>query len=129
MSKDTNNLDSIIDNLTQTGKQQAMSKPADTPVEVSEDRTEELMTDPDSDDPLLWKEFINMLELPSEQSNIGCRKYEIDDDIIFTLQQCDFGKPNVQVINSILRTFLISNIEKLKSFLVKRQSLFDKYNT
>lgn len=79
----------------------------------------------------LWTEFLEILNDPEEESedNRTTKLYAIDDDIVETLHQCDFdGKPNVDVINSILRAFLIDNIERLKKMQMPRTvSLLDKY--
>lgn len=78
----------------------------------------------------LWDEFIAILNDPEEDPEIERSKlYAIDDDIVETLHQCNFGKPNVHVINSILRTFLIDNIAKLREMHRPRsKSLLDKYD-
>lgn len=75
----------------------------------------------------LWDNFIDTLN--EKDSEIERSKlYAIDDDIVETLHQCNFGKPNVHVINSILRTFLVDNIPKLKEMYRPRsKSLLDKY--
>ena len=77
----------------------------------------------------LWEEFIDCLKDPEDDHTISRTKlYAIDDDIVETLHQCDFGKPNVHVINSILRTFLIDNIPRLREMHRPRSvSLLDKY--
>lgn len=78
----------------------------------------------------LWKEFLEVLNEPEDEPDSGKSKklYCIDEDIVETLHQCDFGKPNVQVINSILRVFLIDNITRLRELHRPRSlSLLDKY--
>lgn len=76
----------------------------------------------------LWDDFIDTLN--EKDSEIERTKlYAIDDDIVETLHQCNFGHPNVHVINSILRTFLVDNIPKLKEMYRPRsKSLLDKYD-
>ncbi len=76
----------------------------------------------------LWKEFVVCLNDPDEEPSERTKLYAIDDDIVETLHQCNFGKPNVSVINSILRTFLVDNIERLREMRrPKSNSLLDKY--
>lgn len=78
----------------------------------------------------LWHEFLEILKDPEDEADTRRSKklYSIDDDIVETLHQCDFGKPNVVVINCILRTFLIDNIERLRDLYRPRSaSLLDKY--
>ena len=82
------------------------------------------------EDGKLWNEFLGILNDPEEDPDIKRDKlYAIDDDIVETLHLCDFGRhPNVHVINSILRTFLINNILRLKEMQRQRsKSLLDKY--
>ena len=75
----------------------------------------------------LWDEFIEILN-EEEESTDRTKLYAIDDDIVETLHQCNFGKPNVHVINSILRTFLVDNIDRLRQMHRPRsRSLLDKY--
>lgn len=76
----------------------------------------------------LWNEFMDCLNDPEEEPIERTKLYAIDDDIVETLHQCNFGKPNVTVINSILRTFLVDNIERLREMHRPRSvSLLDKY--
>lgn len=76
----------------------------------------------------LWNEFMDSLNDPEEEPIERTKLYAIDDDIVETLHQCNFGKPNVSVINSILRTFLVDNIERLREMHRPRSvSLLDKY--
>lgn len=76
----------------------------------------------------LWEEFLECLNDPDDNPSDRTKLYAIDDDIVETLHQCIFGKPNVQVINSILRTFLIDNITRLREIHRPRSnSLLDKY--
>lgn len=83
-----------------------------------------------SDEGKLWNEFIECLtDDTDEKSHHGCKTYRIDDDIIHTLHQCDFGRSNAVVINAILRVFLIDNICNLKKVVKPRiESILDKYN-
>lgn len=78
----------------------------------------------------LWNEFLNCLnDSDDDDDDIpeGTKRYTIDEDIVATLHQCYFGKPNAEVINAILRVFLTDNILHLKE-LVKPKviSLLDK---
>ena len=77
----------------------------------------------------LWDEFMECLNDQTEDPEISRTKlYAIDDDIVETLHQCCLGKPNVHVINCILRTFLIDNIPRLQMMHRPRSmSLLDKY--
>lgn len=81
----------------------------------------------------LWNEFIGYLndnDMPDENTEhpSKSRRYDIDDDIVETLHECNFGKSNTDVINSILRAFLVDNLENLREvYRPKKQSLFDKY--
>lgn len=109
-------IESIIGNIT---------KPTDTYT-----KTENPERDKPSNQGLsgrLWDDFIDTLndqDIEIERSKL----YAIDDDIVETLHQCEFGHSNVHVINSILRTFLIDNIPRLKEMYRPRsKSLLDKY--
>lgn len=77
----------------------------------------------------LWQEFLECLEDSKEDAdNSSTKLYAIDNDIVETLHQCDFQAPNVYVINSILRAFLIDNIKHLKELpRMKVLSLLDKF--
>lgn len=76
----------------------------------------------------LWDEFMDCLNDPEEEPTERTKLYAIDDDIVETLHQCNFAKPNVSVINSILRTFLVDNIDRLRKMHRPRsRSLLDKY--
>ncbi len=77
----------------------------------------------------LWKEFLECLNDPDDEASERTKLYAIDDDIIETLHQCNFGKKsNANVINSILRTFLVDNIDRLRQMHRPRSiSLLDKY--
>lgn len=76
----------------------------------------------------LWEEFVECLNDTDEDPPERTKLYAIDDDIVETLHQCSFGRPNVSVINSILRTFLVDNIERLRELHRPRSvSLLDKY--
>lgn len=124
--KDGPDLSSIIDNL-----------PFDTGKDIQDNRTvtprEDNASPKNTSDEYrgrLWEEFKECLLEPEEDTSISRSKlYAIDDDIVETLHQCDFGKPNVHVINSILRTFLIDNIPRLREMHRPRSvSLLDKFN-
>lgn len=124
--KDGPDLSSIIDNL-----------PFDTRNDIQDTKTaaprEEIAAQKYTSDEYggrLWEEFKECLLDPEEDTSISRTKlYAIDDDIVETLHQCDFGKPNVHVINSILRTFLIDNIPRLREMHRPRSvSLLDKFN-
>ena len=75
----------------------------------------------------LWTEFSSCLT--SEQPIVGRKAYHIDNDVIDTLNQCNFGYPNVTVINAILRTFLEANVAHLKNIEKKKlyPSILDRY--
>jgi len=77
----------------------------------------------------LWKEFLECLKEDDDTiERCDTKKYSIDDDILETMRQCDFGKPVVDVINSILRAFLVDNLGHLRDIYRPRvTSLFDKY--
>ncbi len=76
----------------------------------------------------LWEEFMECLNDPEDEASDRTKLYLIDDDIVETLHQCDFGKSNANVIYSILRTFLVDNIERLRQMHRPRSiSLLDKY--
>lgn len=78
----------------------------------------------------LWNEFMDILNDDEEiEESRNTKLYAIDDDIVETLHQCDFdGRPNVDVINSILRAFLIDNIDRLRQrYRPRSVSLLDKY--
>lgn len=77
----------------------------------------------------LWEEFLECLNDPEDEATERTKLYLIDDDIVETLHQCDFGgKSNANVINCILRTFLVDNIERLRQVHRPRSiSLLDKY--
>ena len=78
----------------------------------------------------LWNEFMDILNDDEEiEESRNTKLYAIDDDIVETLHQCDFdGRPNVAVINSILRAFLIDNINRLRQrYRPRSASLLDKY--
>lgn len=122
-SKQGPDLDSIISGLNLQGNGSAKSNSGQYPPTSRND-------DSDADHGRLWNEFMVILNDPEEDPDIGRNKlYAIDDDIVETLHQCDFRKPNVHVINSILRTFLIDNIARLKEMHRPRsKSLLDKYD-
>ena len=125
-------IDSIISGLT-SEKQRPASKEPVPPFIPPQNTSEEMDAESDNDRHVgrLWTEFLEILNDPEEESedNRTTKLYAIDDDIVETLHQCDFdGKPNVDVINSILRAFLIDNIERLKKMQMPRTvSLLDKY--
>ena len=125
-------IDSIISGLT-SEKQSPASKEQVPPFIPPQNTSEEMDAESDNDRHVgrLWTEFLEILNDPEEESedNRTTKLYAIDDDIVETLHQCDFdGKPNVDVINSILRAFLIDNIERLKKMQLPRSvSLLDKY--
>ena len=125
-------IDSIISGLT-SEKQRPASKEPVPPFIPPQNTSEEMDAESDNDRHAgrLWTEFLEILNDPEEESedNRTTKLYAIDDDIVETLHQCDFdGKPNVDVINSILRAFLIDNIERLKKMQLPRSvSLLDKY--
>lgn len=79
----------------------------------------------------LWNEFIECLQETTEEDaeeKVGLR-YPIDVDLIQTLRECDFGKSNTSIINSILRVFLIDNLYNLqKVYNPSSKSLFHKIN-
>lgn len=82
---------------------------------------------PHSDSQTLWSEFLDTLSLPKDELS-SSKPYKIDDDIIETIQQCDFKTSSTQVVNSILRVFLMANLDRLRSLRIQpTQSLFDKY--
>ena len=101
-----------------------------TQIHAIEPQGTPLTTVNNNDQGRLWDEFNVILNDPEEDPEIERSKlYAIDDDIVETLHQCNFGKPNVHVINSILRTFLIDNIAKLREMHRPRsKSLLDKYD-
>lgn len=126
MNKKDNDLDSIMADLETSGKKSPAEESPKQRAEPVAEATEPVSeSEPNTS---LWKEFLEYLDESKQQDNVGCRRYEIDDDIIFTLHQCDFGKSNAQVINSILRTFLVANIDAVRKYIVKRPSLFDIVN-
>lgn len=124
MNTKDSDLDSIMADLKSSANKKSPTEepPKQTDSPVAE--TAEVVSEADTGT-CLWKEFLEYLDESKPQDNVGCRRYEIDDDIIFTLHQCDFGKSNAQVINSILRTFLVANIDVVRKYIVKRPSLFD----
>lgn len=75
----------------------------------------------------LWNEF--RIVLDSDSPVVGRKTYFIDNDIIDTINQCDFGAPNTAVVNAILRTFLTANISYLQMIEKKKlyPSILDKY--
>lgn len=78
----------------------------------------------------LWAEFTECLKASAaeERATRKLKLYAIDSDIVKTLNQCDFQASNVRVINSIIRTFLIDNVENLKKIQkTKVESILDKY--
>lgn len=125
-------IDSIISGLT-SDKQKSTSKEPVSSFVPPQNSSAEMDTERDNNGygGRLWTEFLEILNDPEEETddNRTTKLYAIDDDIVETLHQCDFnGKPNVAVINSILRAFLIDNIETLKKMQLPRSmSLLDKY--
>ena len=79
----------------------------------------------------LWGDFLEFLNNPDKDTvNTGTRKYSLDQDIVDTLQQCEFGKPNVEVVNAILRAFLVNHIDKLVPLIKpKAITIIDRYNS
>lgn len=78
----------------------------------------------------LWAEFTECLKASTakDRATRKLKLYAIDSDIVKTLNQCDFQASNVRVINCIIRTFLIDNIENLKKIQkTKVESILDKY--
>lgn len=79
----------------------------------------------------LWKEFSECLsdsESDTDDEERSSKKYAIDNDIVETIRQCNFGKPNIRVINSILRVFLTDNIPNLLNLPNKKvNTILDQY--
>ncbi len=78
--------------------------------------------DPASSRADLWSYFIDTVEAYS--GNKEERKpYFIDRDIVQTFNELDIdGLSNVNVINCILRTFILYNKDELKNYLKKRKT-------
>lgn len=125
MSIPDNDINSLIESLP---KEMEVQKNLSQP-EVETQIQPTTPADNGTPDGILWNEFLDFLkDSDEEDEEMGSKSYDIDDDIIFTLQQCDFGKPKVYVINSILRAFIMANVPNLKKILKpKRISLIDKY--
>lgn len=115
---------SIIENITNRSREEKNETMSSIDKDIPE------ITDtPDAEyQGRLWKEFMENLNDPEENATERTKLYAIDDDIVETLHQCSFGKPNVHIINSILRTFLVDNITRLRDMHRPRTiSLLDKY--
>lgn len=77
----------------------------------------------------LWNAFIKALDLPKEKSTGGSKVYNIDADIIETINQCDFSTSTTRILNTILRLFLLANLKHLSKLRKLRPvSLFDNIN-
>lgn len=121
------NLDSLVSGIAEPAK----GKPSET---ATEDNTMETpgrnSIDATMDSNPLWEEFMSLLEASKDNSGTPQKIYKIDADIIETVAQCDFrGRSVSQVLNCILRTFLIANIGSLDNLRRHSPSLFDKYLT
>lgn len=63
-----------------------------------------------------------------DSSALAGKPYKIDEDIVETIQQCSFKGNSTLVLNSILRTFLVANLPRLREIRMQKiQSLFEKY--
>ena len=126
-NNDAPDIQSMLNDLTGSG---------DNPIEDFDPKNEAAQNEeterPQSETPgkcRLWEEFKQCLKETMVDADAPSKKfYAIDEDIVATLHQCNFGAKNVYVINSILRTFLIDNIKNLKEMpQTKAISLLDKY--
>lgn len=100
--------------------------------EVQEETPKELPKHPDiitDDKPKegLWNEFRSFLH--EDPPIVGRKPYYIDNDLIDTLNQCDFGAPNTTVLNAIVRAFLVANVDHLKNIEKKKlyPTILEKY--
>lgn len=72
----------------------------------------------------MWDSFISLLSESTDSSGSGKKLYKIDDDIIDTLNECDFnGCSNRHLINSMLRTFILKYKDEFLSRRVETASL------
>lgn len=123
-TKDGPDISSIISNLTK-------QTPGNNKAEPEQSQHGDIITDDATSHEFqgrLWDEFFECLNEEEESPTGRTKLYAIDDDIVETLHQCCFGKPNVHVINCILRTFLVDNIPRLRKMHRPRSiSLLDKF--
>ena len=117
-------LDSILSGLN------IESKTSEAPKQEAKELVNDSEVNDVAHEGRLWNEFMDILNDDEEiEESRNTKLYAIDDDIVETLHQCDFdGRPNVDVINSFLRAFLIDNIDRLRQrYRPRSVSLLDKY--
>lgn len=86
------------------------------------------MSDPKSKDEL-WDIFLEAIKT-KDKTHTGQKIYNIDTDLVETINQCRFNATTTHVINSILRIFIMSNLPRMVELRKDRPtSLFDKYLT
>ena len=76
----------------------------------------------------LWNDFRSVLN--KEPEIVGRKCYYIDNDLLDTIDQCDFeGISKVNIINAIIRTFLEANVAHLHNIRKKKpyDTILDKY--
>ena len=75
----------------------------------------------------LWEEFMhNLRECPARCRKPDRLSYFIDKDIADSISECNIEKrSNSDIINAILRTFLILNLEQFNMYRQESKTLFN----
>lgn len=126
MNNQTPNLESLVQGFNQPDTPISPAVQV-LPAEPKEDIVTEDTQSPTSS--TLWEEFMATLSTAKDDSSaLAGKPYKIDEDIVETIQQCSFKGNSTQVLNSILRTFLVANLPRLREIRMQKiQSLFEKY--
>lgn len=125
------NLDKLVSGLNQPGiSQEATSQSAELANEIKEN---ENGNPAQAQTNTLWNELLVAIEDSKQSSDTTGKRpkpYMIDEDIVATLMQCNFKtRGTTVVINCILRTFLIANLENLMRIRQEKPiSLFETHS-
>lgn len=116
-------INGIIDSIYDEGKSQNEEE-----LKVTKPAHPDIITN-DIPRETLWNSF--KVVLNEDPKIVGRRSVFIDNDLLDTIDQCDFeGLPRVTIVNAILRAFLQANVEQLHNIRKKKlyDTLLDQYD-